>query len=218
MDASNLIPSIEAIPAPAWIFLLLNVHTFILHILLMNIILGGSLLILFSRLGKSEAGLEGSFHGSIVGKLPSSFALTVNLGIAPLLFVQVIYGHLFYTSSVLMAIYWILIIPLLIIAYYGAYIHFKKYSMKQLSKVSLFVSSLILIYIAFVFVNNMTLMLQPEKWHEYFNHRGGTILNWTDSTFLPRYLHFLTASVAVAGLFAALVWWIRSRKNIPNSY
>ena len=35
---------------------------------------------------------------------------------------------------------------------------------------------------------------------------GGTLLNFGDASVLPRYLHFVTAAVAVTGLFAALVW------------
>lgn len=50
-------------------------------------------------------------------------AFTVNFGVAPLLFVQVLYGHLFYASSILMAVFWLAVIPLLIAAYYAAYLY-----------------------------------------------------------------------------------------------
>ena len=41
---------------------------------------------------------------------------------APLLFVQVLYGRLFLTSSVLMAWWWLAVVPLVILAYSGAYL------------------------------------------------------------------------------------------------
>jgi len=50
-------------------------------------------------------------------KIPSTFALGVTFGIAPLLFVQVLYGNLIYSSSILMGVFWLLIIPFIIIAY-----------------------------------------------------------------------------------------------------
>jgi len=218
MDPSTLIPTPDTIPAPSWLFLVLDLVTFTLHILVINVVLGGSLLLLFSRLTSGETGLENSLHGGMASKIPTGFALGVNLGVAPLLFLQVIYGHLFYASSVLMAVYWILIIPLLILAYYGAYIHIRKYqSSEVLSKLALLFSSLILLYVGFVFVNNMTLMAQPEKWNAYFENRSGTIMNWGDPTLLPRYLHFVVASVAVAGLFSAIIWWFRQRRNVPDA-
>jgi hypothetical protein len=213
MDPLKLIPTPDAIPAPSWLFLVLGLLTFTLHILVINTALGGSLLTLFSRL-KTESDLSTSLHGGIAAKLPVTFALGINLGVAPLLFLQVIYGHLFYTSSVLMAVYWILVIPLLILAYYGTYIHIRNYeSQRALSIAALIVSTLILLYIGLIYVNNMTLMVQPAKWNAYFENHHGTILNLADPTLIPRYLHFVVASIAVTGLFSALLWNFRKKKN-----
>ena len=218
MDLTSLIPSPDTIPAPAWLFLVLDILFFAIHILLINVILGGSLITLVSRLKSKDDLLENRLHGSIADKLPTTFALGVNMGVAPLLFLQVIYGNLFYASSVLLAVYWILIIPLIILAYYGAYIHIRKYdSSAMLSKISIWIAALILLYIGFVFVNNMTLMTQPDHWGAYFDNRDGTILNWGDVTLIPRYLHFVAASVAVAGLFMAMIWTSRQKKGIEGA-
>lgn len=218
MDFTSLIPTTEAIPAPAWLFLVLDVLLFMLHILLINVLVGGTLITIYSRLKRDGDLLENRLHGAVADKIPTTFALGVNLGVAPLLFVQVIYGHLFYASSVLMAIFWILIIPLLIIAYYGAYFHIRKYATAAAwSKISIWLTAVIVLYIGFIFVNNLTLMNQPEKWTAYFENRGGLILNLGDPTVIPRYLHFVAASVAIAGAFMALVWSIRQSKGIAGA-
>jgi hypothetical protein len=182
-------------------------------------VVGGTIILFFSRLRGDREPMQNSFPGGLVHKIPTSVALGINFGVAPLLFIQVIYGHFLYTSSVLMATFWILIIPLLIIAYYGTYMHSFKYeSNRILSLISLGISLVIFLYIAFIFVNNMTLMLHPEKWSAYFDNRGGLILNLDDPILLPRYLHFLTASIAIAGLFTAIIWYIRKKKQseIPD--
>jgi len=213
MDPTTLLPTPDTIPAPVWLFELLDLVTFTLHILLVNVALGGSLIALFSqrRLPAGTALVEPA-----VAKIPMTFALGINLGVAPLLFIQVIYGNLIYSSSVLMAVYWILVIPFLILAYYGAYIHARKYTTNpSLSIFAIGLSSLLLLYIAFTYVNNMTLMIQPEKWVGYFENRSGTLLNLSDRTFWPRYLHFVTASIAVAGLFLALLW--NFKRNRPEA-
>jgi hypothetical protein len=218
MEIPVLIPSPDSIPAPAWLFLILDLLTFTLHILLINVIIGGSLIILYNRFSTKKDLLENQLHEVAASKIPSTFALGINLGVAPLLFLQVIYGHLFYASSVLMALYWILVIPLLILAYYGAYLHIRKYqSAPLISKIALLLSTLFILYIAFTFVNNMTLMTQPEKWQTYFGNRNGTILNVGDPTFIPRYLHFIVASIAIAGLFMALVWSMRLKKGVKGA-
>ncbi|MFZ5517411.1 MAG: hypothetical protein ACOY90_12270 [Candidatus Zhuqueibacterota bacterium] len=210
MNPTSLIPTPDTIPAPAWLFLALDIVTFLIHILIINVVVGGSLILFFSQLSKPNSPATEAMHDALTAKLPSLFALGITFGVAPLLFVQVIYGHLIYSSSVLMAVYWILIIPFLILAYYGAYIHAKNYSLRRsLAITAIGVTSLLLLYISFIYVNNMTLMVQPEHWGDYFANRNGTLLNLGDPTLAPRYLHFLTASIAVAALFMAGVWHFR---------
>jgi hypothetical protein len=214
MEQLGLIPVPDIIPAPAWLFLGLDLLTFALHILVINVVLGGSLILLFAKLKKEDMSLQ----ESIGNKIPTSVALGVNFGVAPLLFMQVIYGNLFYSSSVLMATFWIMVIPLLILAYYGAYIHARKFADSAvMAKIAILFSSVFLLYIGFMFVNNMTLMVQPEKWATYFANRDGTILNLGDPTIWPRYLHFLVASIAIAGLFISIIWSLKSRSTQPGA-
>ncbi|HSQ76103.1 MAG TPA: hypothetical protein VLT13_11125 [Bacteroidota bacterium] len=210
MNPSPLIPLPDVIPAPAWLFHVLDVALFSLHILLINVILGGSLILLFSRFGKADE--ESPAFSALATKLPVSFALGINLGVAPLLFLQVIYGHLFYSSSILLGVFWIVIIPLLIIAYYAAYVHAKT-KRTPLATAAIAVASVILLYVSFIFVNNILTMMQPETWSAYFVNRTGTILLFSDQTLIPRYLHFLVASIAVAGLASATVWAIRKKRG-----
>ena len=95
-------------------FEVLLIFTFFIHMILMNFILGGSLLTVWDM-------LRGKLEKKASGSIPTLIALTVNFGVPPLLFVQVMYGHLFYSSSVMVAVPWILVIPILIlVAAYGA--------------------------------------------------------------------------------------------------
>ena len=194
---STIIPSPDTIPVH-WIwFQVLLTFTFVLHLLLMDLVAGGSLLAIWDLIKGKQTSTE-------TRQLPILIALTINLGVPPLLFVQVLFGQFFYTSSVLMAVYWILVIPILILAYYGACIFSRKIS-SNLAKVSLIVSTLLIMYVAFMFVNNSTFALQPEKWGKYLTHPGGTLLNLSDASLWPRFLHFMVAAVAIASLGKA-VW------------
>ncbi len=218
MDPAMLIPTAEALPAPWWILEFLGMLTLTLHLLMINVVLGGSLITLFGRLaGHGETPGPG-LPDVVAGKIPGTLAVAVTFGVAPLLFVQVLYGHFFYSSSVLMARYWIMVIPAVIIAYYGAYVTARKLNKNNtLATVSLAVTSLLLLYVAFCFQNNISLMLQPGQWVCYFADRSGALLSNGDPVLWPRYIHFITASVAVAGLFSAIVWDFRRRRNIEGA-
>jgi hypothetical protein len=212
MDPSRLIPVPDPIPVPWGWFQFLLMLTFVLHLLFMNTMLGTGIIAVFYHLKRPET--EPTPAKDISRQLPYTIAFTVNMGVAPLLFMQVIYGHFFYVSSVLMAVYWMSVIGLLIIAYYSAYIYDFKYEALGASR-ALFICTtvLILLFIGFLFTNNLTLMLHPETWNAYFETRGGTLLNLSDSTLIPRYLHFVTASIAVGGLFIAVQAGFDRRKT-----
>ncbi len=196
----SIIPTADTIPVHWLWFQVLLIATFFIHMILMNLLLGGSLLTLWDLFtGKLEKRTSGS--------IPTLVALTVNFGVPPLLFVQVLYGHLFYSSSVMLAVPWILVVPILILAYYGAYIFIKKSDKAPvLSKGALIFTSVSLLYIAFIFVNNNTLALQPGRWGIYFEDPGGWNLNLGEPTLWSRYLHFLLAALAIGALGRAIAY------------
>ena len=218
MDPAALIPDALEIPAPVWLLEFLGALTLVIHLIFINVVLGGALISLFNRLRCPEETRMDSVPGSMAKKIPTVLAMAITFGVAPLLFVQVLYGHFFYTNSILMGIYWILIIPFLIVAYFSFYYHSVKFDLKRGASVfALSLGVAILLYIAFMFENNVTMMLQPDKWTAYFDHRGGTILNLSDPAIYPRYIHFLTASLAVASLFIALVWNFRKNRGVAGA-
>jgi hypothetical protein len=202
-----LIPSPDTIPVN-WIwFQGLLVFTFIIHLILMNLILGGSLLTAYDI-------LRGNPEKKASASIPTLVALTINFGVPPLLFVQVLYGQFFYSSSVILAVPWILIIPTLILAYYGAYIFTKNMEKApRWSRTGLFVSSLLLLYVAFMFVNNNTLALTPDRWSVYFNNPGGGNLNLGEPTLWPRYLHFILSAIAIGALGRAVFYYFSKREE-----
>ena len=200
-----VIPAPDALSVHWMWFQGLLLLTFVLHLLLMNFMLGGSLIALWRRIQGQPMAPESK-------GLPTLIALTVNLGVPPLLFVQVLYGHLLYSSSVLMAVYWISVVPVLIIAYYAAYVFVHKTD-SPLGTAALVLNSLILLVIGFLFTSNMTFMLRPEDWAAYNDNPGGTLLHMGDPSIYPRYLHFVIGAVAVAGLGSAIYHAVRQHRS-----
>ena len=123
MDMSSLVPASDIIPVHwAW-FKILLITTFTAHILLMNIMLGSAIIAFISSINSQSDSSLIYLEKEISQKNTFIIAFTINFGVAPLLFLQVLYGNLFYTSSILMAVYWMSVIFLLITAYYSAYIY-----------------------------------------------------------------------------------------------
>ncbi|MEZ7196499.1 hypothetical protein [Pseudodesulfovibrio karagichevae] len=201
MNPASLIPLAEPIPIHwAWFDVLL-ITTFAAHVLFMNAMLGSA------AIGLAEAvrGRDGLIR-AVGMKLPPLLALTINLGVAPLLFLQVNYGNFDYVSSVLMGGWWLAVIFVLLYSYYGFYLYkFKYESMGPGMRLALFGSSVLgLVYVGFMFSNNMTLMLRPDGWQPYFDGYAG-FLNWRDPAIYPRFLHMMVGALAVGGLFVALL-------------
>jgi len=207
-----ILPQSDTISVSWGWFQFLLLLTFPLHLLAMNAMLGGLAI-----------GIVQQFKGGSVQKklahriavaLPLVIAFVVNLGVAPLLFVQVLYGHFLYSSSVLMGTFWILIVPILIIAYYGGYLYDFKFA--QLGSTGPWLAVLVfflLTVIGFFFSNNMLLMALPDRFQDYFSNPGGTILAYSQPVFWPRFLHMVTGSLAIGGLFVALLGQYRKTSD-----
>ncbi len=213
MSPSSLIPVAEKIPV-AWGYLhFLLLLTFVLHILFMNVMVGSAVIALAGVVRKkSHNGVK--LSENLAGKIPFITAFTVNLGVAPLLFIQVLYGNFIYVSSILMGVFWLSVVVILVIAYYSLYIFKMKFhSLGYMRILFMGIAVAVLLIIGFIFTNNMTLMLHPEKWSGYFSRPDGTMLNLSDPTLVPRYLHFMTASIAVGGLFVSILGHFKMKRD-----
>jgi hypothetical protein len=204
-------------PAPVGLVAALLQVTFFLHVLAMNLVLGGSLLALhlgFSR-RPADARERAELLRLIARTLPVAIAATVTLGIAPLLFVQLLYGRVFLTSSILMAWFWLAVVPLVILAYAAAYLIAIRGT--ALGRARAWVGSavaLLFAAVAFLQVTNATRSLRPASFlGAYRRDPRGLTLNLADPSFVPRYLHVLFGAFAVAGLAVALLGVLRLRRD-----
>ncbi|KAB2888481.1 MAG: hypothetical protein F9K32_16315 [Desulfobulbaceae bacterium] len=198
-----LIPRPDTIPVAWGWFQFLLLLTFPLHLLAMNAMVGGLLIGVSQHFQGRPVNLRLAHRLAVL--LPLAIAFAVNFGVAPLLFSQVLYGHLFYTSSILMASFWLAVIPILITAYYGAYLYDFRFDDLGVGGRWLGLAVLLMLFvIGYLFSNNMHLMLLTERFAGYFDRMDGSMLASTDPVLLPRYLHMMLGAVAVGGLFVAL--------------
>jgi hypothetical protein len=205
-----VIPDVDpiALPAPVWLLKALLLLTFLLHVIPMNLVLGGGLTSFLTELlgRKRKSDNHRRLARSFARMIPVAVAFAITLGVAPLLFLQVLYGQLFYTSTILMAWPWLSVIALVILGYYGFYLYY--YRWERLPAARLWVvlgSAVLFMAVALIYSNAVTLMLRPETFaSRYLTAGAGSHWNLGDPTAIPRYLHFLVGSFAVTGLFVVI--------------
>jgi hypothetical protein len=202
---TNLIPALDPapLPGPPWLFHVLWVVTFLIHLLFVNTVLGGSLLAVL-------AGLTGTGRREIQTLFVEinswAISLAITFAIAPLLFMQVLLGRFFYTATILVAWAWLGMLGLLMIGYYFNYIaKFRLRSGRGAGAVLIF-EAICFVAIAAIQVVVNLLHMQPARWEQVAGQVRAAL---SDPTFVPRYLHFVLAAVAMAG---AVLAWVAVRR------
>ncbi len=192
------------LPAPFWLLVVLLWVSFILHIFFVNLVVGGSLFVLVTEIiGLRKRGWD-RISQAIAQTITVNKSMAVVLGVAPLLTISVLYTVQFYAANTLTGHAWMMVIPLVILAFLFSYAH--KYSWDRLGDNKALhiglalVANLLFLSIPLIFLTNINLMLYPEAW--------GSVTSFFDALFLanvlPRYLHFVSASLALTGLFLVL--------------
>ena len=199
MDAKMLIDqaSTAGVPAPFWFVQFFKALGFTLHAVPMNLWYAGLLIALWLHLRGNEHAQR--FAARLLQQMPIIVAFGVNLGVVPLLFVQLAYYKVFYPATILMAWFWLGIIGLLIPAYYGVYayawgIRNGAKGMAGWRTAAGWCAAIFFIAIGFVFANGLSLMDHVERWpglwktHSTVGAALGTALNLGDPTLWPRWL------------------------------
>ncbi|MBQ3387939.1 MAG: hypothetical protein IJG60_01845 [Thermoguttaceae bacterium] len=164
--------SLNGLPAPYWFIQLFKVLGFILHSVPMHLWLAGLPLALVLLL--IGGGNGKTFARRLLKQMPVVMAFGINLGIVPLLFIQVAYYKVFYPATILMAWHWIGILVLVLPAYYLLYITsgLVDRGFKWRPAFSGAGASLLLIGAGLIFASAWSLMASPESWPELWRAKS----------------------------------------------
>lgn len=185
------------------------IATFLLHILFVNLMVGGSLFAWVAEwLGvrRKNAALD-RLAQAICQTITVNKSLAVVLGVGPLLAMNLVYTIYFYSANALTGIAWILVVPSVIAAFLLTYA--QKYwwnalaARKGLHLTLGGIALALFLFIPFIFLANINLMLFPERWAEIKGFLSALLL----PNVIPRYIHFILASCSATALF--LVWRVR---------
>ena len=205
---TNLLPALDpaGLPGPTWLFHVLLVFTFFLHMLFMNLTLGGTIVGWIAHLRSSDKpdDANGVLAARLVKLNGFGISLTITTGVAPLLFVQILYQQFFYSATILLGWIWFAFLVILTLGYYSIYLY--KFSGKARGGrgrgIWLGLSALAFVLIAMVHVAVNLIHAQPNLWTGF---AANSLQVLGDAAYWPRLLHFILAGIAFSAL--VMTWW-----------
>lgn len=191
------------IPSHPIVFLVLGVLTLALHLAAVHVMLGAGALTLRGAFSASPHWRRLAAAMLSTAKIAVSVAIV--LGVAPLLFVQVVYDPFWYTSNVLSAWWVIGFIVILIAGYIAMYkFYWRNHDIEQdggKGGIWMVASLALLLLVGFIVHSLTNQMLFPEQWMAWYapnqvvDPSGRSLHYWH----LPRFAFFISLAAPVTG-------------------
>lgn len=205
------LPSYEFLSAPLWLITLLHVVTLTLHFVAMGALFGGLGALLLLR---ADGKWSHPRVAVLVRLLPTLMALTVTLGVAPLLFLQLVYHRQVYAAAIVSAWFWLAVVGAVIVAYYLLYaVALGSHKAIRLPVRRLALAFLFLLFVSLVLSSVFTLAETPAALAAaWAADASGAVLNPEVGRWVPRWLH-LVAGALTLGSFA-LALFVRDDQDL----
>ncbi len=200
------LPDSQFLAAPLWLLNALHLLTLTLHFVAMNFLVGGILIAI-------HAGLRKRWDDPTLQKFarmfPAAMAATITLGVAPLLFLQLIYPRQVYAAAIVSGWFWLNVITVVIIAYYALYRAAGKWSVS-----ALILALAGLVYVSLTYSSVFSMAERPDLIRQlYGREQAGTIWNPEAGDWVLRWLHMILGAVTVGGFFVGMLG-----RNDPATY
>ncbi|MCH7728335.1 MAG: hypothetical protein IH991_17935, partial [Planctomycetes bacterium] len=110
------------LPTATAVYLTLYLLTLCMHIVFMNYVLAGSAYLAVAAVLHGKSAEKTPIYAVLRDWMPFMLSGAITAGIAPLLFLQVLYVERFYTANLLLFYRWMAILPALILGFYLSYL------------------------------------------------------------------------------------------------
>ena len=213
-------------PLATAFYLTLFVTTLVLHVLFMNYVLAGTAWLAWSivigrvRLGSKSVDIskrEPATSESILADwIPTMLSGAITAGVAPLLFIQILYQREFYTANLLLFNRWMSILPVLIVGFYSLYVLRSNWLTKRSSLVKTLTGLLPFLCVAFVAYswteNHLLSVNSPEQWRAFYAEDKEI---YFEPQIIPRLAVWGLGSIATTCVWLAWQFRYRTVHDLP---
>jgi len=203
-------PHFPPVPGPPLLLSHLLGLMFVLHVVFMNYLIAAPILAVWYRWLRPDEGRD--FARWLTAALPVTFTFAINFGVACLLFVQVLHPDRFFTANILFGVAWLSVIVLLLLAFYGAYIHrrFARDDRPFWAGLAGLAVTACVWAMALVMIGNYFNATSKELW-PVLQRAPWEIIK--SQTLVPRLLHFISGAFAVTGFWMVWISWWRAKRE-----
>jgi len=205
-------------PAATVLYLVLYVLTWVIHVVFMNYVLAGSgyLAVVSLFTGGVHQRQRSPFALVLRDWMPFMISAAITAGVAPLLFVQILYKHRFYTANLLGSHRWMIILPILIVVFYLSYVLKSRRigTWPVLLRLAVgLVTFLGFLFIAYSWTGNYLLSVQGiEHWNDVYTSSQAV---YAGLDLLPRFALWLISALPIMVLFVS--WQLRYRQSYGDT-
>ena len=198
------LPDYHFLSAPLWLVTLLHLLTLALHFFAMSLLLGTATITLWSSLRNRWGGASAVDFSRL---FPAATAATVTLGVAPLLFLQLVFPRQVYAASIVSGWFWLSIIAAVILAYYAFYrSSFSAQRTGLANHTMLALATCGLIYVSLVYSSVFSMAEQPTLIRSlYVKNQSGLVWNPALGGYALRWLHMVLGALTIGGFFVGFM-------------
>lgn len=178
-------------------WLVLYLVTFALHVVLISYVVAGTAYALVQALRRKDDPIADRARDL----LPFMLGLGITAGVAPLLFLQLLYQRQFYTANLLLGPRWGAVVPALIVGFYALYLA-KATAAIRWRRAALAVALVCFTFVAWSWSELHLVMQDQPAWREMY--AAGDRF-YAQSGVLPRLVLWLGAMASAFATLAA--WW-----------
>lgn len=204
-------------PSATAFYLVLYVLTLAIHVIFMNYVLAGAgYLAAVSIFTGGETVRRHKTPMAMILRdwMPFAISAAITAGVAPLLFIQILYKTSFYTANLLLFHRWMAIVPVLILGFYLAYLLKSKTLgqwpaiLRTLVGVGMF---LCIAFVGYSWTENHLLAIEDRQaWVDFYRSSARVYHN---PQLLPRFLLWAFGAIPTMALIVGWQLWHRSRRE-----
>jgi hypothetical protein len=202
-------PFPSGLPTPTAFYLIFYLFTLALHVVFMNYVLAGTGWLAVAHLRPRRATASPPVK-VLKDWMPLMLSGAITAGVAPLLFVQVLYQRQFYTANLLLFNRWMAILPVLIVGFYALYLLKSGWVARRGGWVLAGVSVVPLVCVAFTGYswteNHLLSVRDPAYWGEFYGTRAEV---YTEPQLVPRLAVWAFGSVPMMAVILGWQLWFQ---------